>query len=136
MSAVKAHIKPMKPPPLIPKKVPSSEGLSSKDPVQGEPKTYFANERTFIQWISAALLLLTVSSIMLGSGNYNGTSSVIAFSSLVPSHAGVGYEYLSFAFEHTWKIHACLPIKNLHKDGVPASPYELFFCNKPCICQI
>jgi uncharacterized membrane protein YidH (DUF202 family) len=56
---------------------------SSRDPVQVEPKTYFANERTFIQWISAALLLLTVSSIMMGSGNYNGTSSVIAFSSLV-----------------------------------------------------
>jgi uncharacterized membrane protein YidH (DUF202 family) len=58
-------------------------GTSSRDPVQVEPKTYFANERTFIQWISAALLLLTVSSIMMGSGNYNGTSSVIAFSSLI-----------------------------------------------------
>jgi len=56
---------------------------SSRDPVQVEPKTYFANERTFIQWISAALLLLTVSSVMMGSGSYNGTSSVIAFSSLV-----------------------------------------------------
>jgi uncharacterized membrane protein YidH (DUF202 family) len=51
--------------------------------VQVEPKTYFANERTFIQWISAALLLLTVSSIMMGSGEYNGTSSVIAFAALV-----------------------------------------------------
>ena len=56
---------------------------SSHDPVQVEPKTYFANERTFIQWISAALLLLTVSSIMMGSGSYNGTSSVIAFSALI-----------------------------------------------------
>ena len=61
----------------------SGEDLSSREPVQVEPKTYFANERTFIQWISAALLLLTVSSIMMGSGSYNGTSSVIAFSSLV-----------------------------------------------------
>jgi len=61
----------------------SSGDLSSREPVQVEPKTYFANERTFIQWISAALLLLTVSSIMMGSGSYNGTSSVIAFSSLV-----------------------------------------------------
>lgn len=56
---------------------------SSKGPVQVEPKTYFANERTFIQWISAALLLLTVSSVLMSGGNYNGTSSVIAFSSLV-----------------------------------------------------
>ena len=61
----------------------SAGDLSSQEPVQVEPKTYFANERTFIQWISAALLLLTVSSIMMGSGSYNGTSSVIAFSSLV-----------------------------------------------------
>ena len=37
----------------------------------------------------------------------------IAFASLV--HAHVGYEYLSFAFEHAWKIHACLPIKHLQK---------------------
>lgn len=56
---------------------------SSHEAVQVEPKTYFANERTFIQWISAALLLLTVSSIMMGSGEYNGTSSVIAFCALI-----------------------------------------------------
>jgi uncharacterized membrane protein YidH (DUF202 family) len=30
-------------------------------PVKVEPKTFFANERTFIQWLSAALLLFTVS---------------------------------------------------------------------------
>ena len=57
----------------------------------------------------------------------------IAFASLV--HARVGYEYLSFALEHAWKIHACLPIKNLQKDGVPVSPYGLFFGTKPCICR-
>ena len=57
--------------------------LSSHEPVQVEPKTYFANERTFIQWISASLLLLTVSSIMMGTGHYDGTSSTIAFASLV-----------------------------------------------------
>ena len=57
----------------------------------------------------------------------------ITFASLV--HAHVGYEYLSFAFEHAWKIHASLPIKNLHKDAVPVSHYELSFGNKPCICR-
>lgn len=56
---------------------------SSKEPVVVEPKTFFANERTFIQWISAALLLLTVSSIMMSSGNYNGTSTIIACASMV-----------------------------------------------------
>ena len=50
-------------------------------------------------------------------------------------HAHIGYEHLSFAFEHAWKIHACLPIKNLHKEGVPVSPYKLFFGNKPRICH-
>ena len=57
----------------------------------------------------------------------------IAFASLV--HACVRYEYLSFAFEHAWKLDACLSIKNLHKDGVPVSPYELFFGHKPQICR-
>jgi hypothetical protein len=33
--------------------------------VKVEPKSYFANERTFIQWISAALLLITISVILL-----------------------------------------------------------------------
>merc|ERR1740139_202596 len=30
-----------------------------------EPKTYFANERTFIQWLTAATLLLTFSSTLM-----------------------------------------------------------------------
>jgi uncharacterized membrane protein YidH (DUF202 family) len=30
-----------------------------------QPKTYFAAERTFIQWISAALLLMTVAAVLL-----------------------------------------------------------------------
>jgi len=87
-----------------------SSSSSSHEPVQVEPKTYFANERTFIQWISAALLLLTVSSVMMGSGGYNATSSVIAFASLVLVayatfvyfrrvnllRSGNGYGYLDF----------------------------------------
>jgi len=32
-----------------------------------EPKTFFANERTFIQWLSAATLLVTLSILLLGS---------------------------------------------------------------------
>ena len=34
-------------------------------PVRVEPKTFFANERTFIQWLGAAILLLTLSSAMI-----------------------------------------------------------------------
>jgi hypothetical protein len=33
--------------------------------VKVEPKSYFANERTFIQWISASILLITISVILL-----------------------------------------------------------------------
>ena len=62
----------------------------------------------------------------------------IAFASLV--HARVGYEYLSFALEHAWKIHACLPIKNLLKNDIPISPYEYFFDKKtknpPLSCSV
>ena len=72
-------------------------GSSSIEPVQVEPKTFFANERTFIQWISAALLLLTVSSIMMTDGSYNGTSSIIAFSALIL----VGYS----AFIYFRRVH-------------------------------
>ena len=55
----------------------------------------------------------------------------IAFSFLV--HARVGFEFYSFALEHVWKVHACLPIKNLSKNDNPISPYEYFFGNKPAI---
>ena len=55
----------------------------------------------------------------------------IAFSFLV--HARVGFEYYSLALEQAWKVHACLPIKNLLRDEKPISPYEYFFGEKPCI---
>jgi len=31
-----------------------------------QPKTYFANERTYIQWVSVALLLVTIATLLLG----------------------------------------------------------------------
>lgn len=34
--------------------------------VRVEPKTYFANERTYIQWVSVALLLVTIATLLLG----------------------------------------------------------------------
>jgi SPX domain protein involved in polyphosphate accumulation/uncharacterized membrane protein YidH (DUF202 family) len=40
-----------------------------------EPKSYFANERTFIQWISASLLLITVSVLLLDFQSVNGVPS-------------------------------------------------------------
>jgi uncharacterized membrane protein YidH (DUF202 family) len=39
--------------------------IAPRRPARVEPKSYFANERTFIQWVSAALLLVTISVILL-----------------------------------------------------------------------
>jgi len=51
---------------------PSQENrIAPKRPARVEPKSYFANERTFIQWISACLLLLTVSVILLEYDTYH-----------------------------------------------------------------
>ena len=45
-----------------------------------KPKSYFANERTFIQWIGAALLMVTVASILMEFGNESATTtSLILF---------------------------------------------------------
>lgn len=61
-----------------------SASIAPKKPARVEPKSYFANERTFIQWISASLMLLAVSSIMLGygDGKYFMGSAVICFSAV------------------------------------------------------
>jgi uncharacterized membrane protein YidH (DUF202 family) len=39
--------------------------VAFKRPARVEPKSYFANERTFIQWISAAVLLTTIAVLLL-----------------------------------------------------------------------
>ena len=54
--------------------------IAEKKPLRVEPKSFFANERTYIQWISASLLLLTVSSILMGSGDSSGTAALISCS--------------------------------------------------------
>ena len=45
-----------------------------------EPKTFFAHERTFVQWISASTLLLSVSGFLLQTGNFDVTAGIIAVS--------------------------------------------------------
>jgi hypothetical protein len=39
--------------------------IASMTPARDEPKSFFANERTFIQWISAAVLLMTAAELLL-----------------------------------------------------------------------
>jgi SPX domain protein involved in polyphosphate accumulation/uncharacterized membrane protein YidH (DUF202 family) len=55
-----------------------SPSVASKRPVRVEPKSYFANERTFIQWVSSALLLVTISVILLGIDSEHGETSAYA----------------------------------------------------------
>mmetsp|Transcript_31361 Transcript_31361/g.69501 ORF Transcript_31361/g.69501 Transcript_31361/m.69501 type:complete len:599 (-) Transcript_31361:1895-3691(-) len=44
--------------------LPLTNQIAPRTPARVEPKSYFANERTFIQWISAALLFVTLSQLM------------------------------------------------------------------------
>jgi uncharacterized membrane protein YidH (DUF202 family) len=46
-----------------------------RKPARVEPKSFFANERTFIQWLSAALLLVTISVILLDFQSGTGVSA-------------------------------------------------------------
>jgi uncharacterized membrane protein YidH (DUF202 family) len=59
--------------------------IAPMKPARIEPKTFFANERTFVQWVSASLLLLSISGYLLNSpiGNYAATAAAIALFSFV-----------------------------------------------------
>ena len=39
-----------------------------------EPKTYFANERTFLSWLNMSVTLGTIASALLGYSNHFGTA--------------------------------------------------------------
>lgn len=53
--------------------------LPRKIPIRVEPKSYFANERTFLSWMSMAITLGGVSSALIGfSGDEDGTEQVIS----------------------------------------------------------
>ena len=67
-------------------RIPKGIAIAPKNPARIEPKTYFANERTFVQWISASILLLSVSGFMLeagSAGEFKTTAAVISLSALV-----------------------------------------------------
>ena len=62
-------------------RIPAGLKIAPKTTPRIEPKTYFANERTFVQWISSAIMLLTVASFMLEAdifGEYKSTAAVIS----------------------------------------------------------
>ena len=48
-------------------------------PVKVEPKTFFANERTMLQWLSMSILILFMSLALLSldGGGYRGTAVIV-----------------------------------------------------------
>ncbi|KAL3941835.1 MAG: hypothetical protein SGBAC_003881 [Bacillariaceae sp.] len=64
-------------------KAKGSTFVAPKKAVRIEPKTYFANERTFIQWVSAALFLVTTSALLLEFENGEGYAKTTATTLLV-----------------------------------------------------
>ena len=53
--------------------------IAPKSPARIEPKSFFANERTFLQWVSAALLLMAVAELLFASATTTtNTSALVA----------------------------------------------------------
>jgi uncharacterized membrane protein YidH (DUF202 family) len=53
--------------------------IAPRSPARIKPKSFFANERTFLQWVSAALLLMAVAELLFASATTNrNTSALVA----------------------------------------------------------
>ena len=72
--------------------------IAPKQRVKVEPKTYFANERTFIQWISAALLLVTVALILLEAHDEESGYSLATLGAVLNACALVVAAYSIFVY--------------------------------------
>lgn len=82
-----------------------------------EPKTFFANERTFIQWLSAAILLATLSTAIMSFSDTARIAGTIFFP--------VALMFMFYAlFTYTWRLNK---IKNRDGDRFddPYGPWML-----------
>ena len=59
--------------------------IAPPNPSRIEPKTFFANERTFVQWINASTLLISIAGFLVTSevGSYNATAAVISLAAMM-----------------------------------------------------
>eukprot|EP00928_Gymnodinium_smaydae_P039200 TRINITY_DN26821_c0_g1_i1.p1 TRINITY_DN26821_c0_g1~~TRINITY_DN26821_c0_g1_i1.p1 ORF type:complete len:977 (-),score=127.96 TRINITY_DN26821_c0_g1_i1:234-2795(-) len=71
-----------------------SGDVAPKRPAKVEPKTYFANERTFIQWISPVMALVMVAMGLQGAGDFLGSSNVVIIGAVLNA---VGVTWMLFA---------------------------------------
>lgn len=58
--------------------------IAPPNPSRIEPKTFFANERTFVQWISASTLLISISGFLINADaqSYQATAAVICVAAM------------------------------------------------------
>jgi len=64
------------------KNQPTKQVIAPRTPARVEPKSFFANERTLIQWLSAALLLMTAAELLLVASS---TSAILTWNFLMSS---------------------------------------------------
>ena len=71
--------------------------------VKVEPKTSFANERTLIQWVSAASLMITLATLIMTSGSDLGFQAGFVFFPLafvIMIYAIIRYQYRAWSFRN------------------------------------
>jgi uncharacterized membrane protein YidH (DUF202 family) len=74
------------------------ERASTRQGARVEPKSYFANERTFIQWISAALLQVTVAVILLEYAGQHPEYPLVPVGLMLCGAGGCVIAYALFAY--------------------------------------
>jgi uncharacterized membrane protein YidH (DUF202 family) len=78
--------------------------IAPKKPARVEPKSYFANERTFIQWISAALLQVTVAVILLEFESQHPEYPLVSIGLLLCGCAAVIIAYALYAYHRRVRL--------------------------------
>lgn len=82
--------------------------IRSVNRVKIEPKTSFANERTLIQWISAASLMITLATLIMTSGSEFGLKAGFVFFPLafiIMVYAIIRYQYRAWAFRNRTSVY-------------------------------
>lgn len=81
-----------------------------------EPKTFFANERTYIQWLSAAILLVTLSGSMMTTNSAGRIVGTILWP--------VGFLLILYALSiYHWRLKRLLARDGSSFDGTYANPF-------------
>lgn len=81
------------------KGVPAKGGIP-KRPAKIEPKTFFANERTFVQWISPVMALVAIAFGLQGLGDFMNDSAVELVGALLNILACIWMVYALYIYLH------------------------------------